>query len=152
MKSGHALVSGDDVTDCVIAHVPHVHGPRRIGQHLQHVVFWLGRISIRLKRPVGIPARLPFSLNRLWIVFRHALVRPLFRNVRDSESAPNSNSVCIPPAVGFQICNFRSLHILTSFHPCASSFSSPYSSVRSVSVALKSFSSSPASLKIHPQP
>src|ERR1700719_1949952 len=42
-----------------------------IRQHFEHVVFRLGRIGVRLERPVGVPTRLPLPFNRLWIVFNH---------------------------------------------------------------------------------
>src|ERR1700730_2268646 len=93
VKAAHALIPCSYVTYCVIPHVTHVHRARRIRQHLQHVVFRLRGIGIRLERPVRIPPRLPFPFNRLWIVFRHSL-SSLHLNFKSqiSTSPPSSSA------------------------------------------------------------
>src|SRR6267143_2916635 len=81
VKPAHAFISSNYVTYCVIAHVTHVQRARRIWQHLQHIIFRLRGIGVRLERAVDVPPCLPPPLNRLWIVLRHGL-SPLLPNLK----------------------------------------------------------------------
>ena len=51
-----ALVARDHVAERVVAHVAHVDAARRIGEHLEHVVFGPGRI-VRRREGAAAPAR-----------------------------------------------------------------------------------------------
>ena len=69
------LEASDNVADGIVAHMPHVQSPARVGEHLQDVV--LGPIRCLRDRECALlcPALLPLLLNRLGgiggLVFGH---------------------------------------------------------------------------------
>ena len=68
VEAAGALVARDDVAHGVVAHMAHVDAPRRIGEHLQHVVF-RARIVVPGAEQVFLgPDRLPFRLGFLGVV------------------------------------------------------------------------------------
>ncbi|MNR62969.1 hypothetical protein D3C85_1851300 [compost metagenome] len=58
-----ALVAGDDVADRVVAHVAHVDAPGRIGEHLEHVIFFARIIVLGLEDLAVFPFLLPTRLG-----------------------------------------------------------------------------------------
>src|SRR6267378_1220920 len=94
VEPAHSLHTSNHIPNRVVAHVPHVHRPRRVRQHFQHIVFgfpallvwhrhsclcsWgfrLGPFSqfrFRLKHAVFCPPPLPLRLNLLRLVVPHA--------------------------------------------------------------------------------
>jgi hypothetical protein len=74
VEAAHPLEAGDDVADRVVADVSHVDAPRRIGEHLQKVIFFTAGVFDRLKALVVLPESLPFLLNLFRVVtFLHCL-------------------------------------------------------------------------------
>ncbi len=73
VEPAHAFHTRDDVADHVIADVPDVRVPRRIGKHLEAVEFRLRRILRYLERSSGRPAFLPLALDGLGLVIGHDL-------------------------------------------------------------------------------
>ena len=57
----HPHVARQRVANGIVAHVPHVQCARRVGQHLEDVIFlalgreWLGTIQFRILRPALEP-------------------------------------------------------------------------------------------------
>ena len=65
----HPHITGERVADRVVAHVAHVQRAGRVGEHLQHVILRLRRMSLgRVQRRIALPARSPFLFNALRIV------------------------------------------------------------------------------------
>ena len=63
VKALHRLVSGQQVTVCVIPHVTLMDRTRRIWIHADVVELGPGRVFRDLKDLFGLPAILPFGLN-----------------------------------------------------------------------------------------
>ncbi len=59
----HAHVTGERVADGVVAHVPHVQLPARVGEHAQAVVLRLRGVLAREERAGGFPLRLDLRLD-----------------------------------------------------------------------------------------
>ena len=55
VESPRAHEAGDDVAHRIIAHMPHVDAPRRIGEHLQHIIFGMVWDSARPRKPAPRP-------------------------------------------------------------------------------------------------
>ena len=68
VEAAHALDAGDDVADGVIAHVAHVHGAGRVGQHFQRVILWALQDRLRIQtrglRPSVFATWLRFPVGR----------------------------------------------------------------------------------------
>ena len=63
-----ALVAGDHVAHRVVAHVAHVDAPRRIGEHLQHVVFRARVVVAGLEDVPLVPDLLPANFRFAGVV------------------------------------------------------------------------------------
>ena len=68
-------VARDEIAHRVVAHVADMQLPRRVGKHLQHVIFRPGRIVPRLEGAAFAPALLPLRFALAEIVARHAVSR-----------------------------------------------------------------------------
>ena len=68
IEAARALVAGDHVAHRIIAHMPHVDAPRRIGEHFQDIVFRAVRLARALKDLPFRPDFLPAGFGSLWIV------------------------------------------------------------------------------------
>ncbi len=68
-KAAGALVAGHNVAHGIVAHVPHVNAPGRIGKHFQHVVFGarVGPGGCR-KNALRVPRGLPFGFSGFGVV------------------------------------------------------------------------------------
>ena len=75
-EARHPALARDHVADRVVAHVPHVDVPRRVREHLEHVVRWSARVDDGVEGSLGRPARLPLRLQRLSVVVRRPLPCP----------------------------------------------------------------------------
>ena len=65
----HPHVTGERVSNGVIAHVPHVQRAGGVGKHLQYVILRLGRVHFSgVERGVGFPALEPLDFDALRIV------------------------------------------------------------------------------------
>ncbi len=65
----HPHVAGERVADRVVAHVPHVQRARGIGQHLEDVIFLLGRVGLGgVERGILLPALEPLLFDGLRVV------------------------------------------------------------------------------------
>ena len=62
VEAAGALVARDHVAHRVVPHMPHVDAPRRVGEHLQHVVFRARRIGRDDEGAALVPDRLPMGL------------------------------------------------------------------------------------------
>ncbi len=62
-----ALVTGDNVTHRIVAHMAHMDAPRWIGEHLEHIIFLADVAIVGFEGPVFFPDFLPMS-------FRHARI------------------------------------------------------------------------------
>ncbi len=62
-----ALVTGDNITHRIVAHMAHMDAPRRIGEHLEHIIFLAAVAIVGFESPVFFPDFLPMS-------FRHARI------------------------------------------------------------------------------
>jgi hypothetical protein len=65
------LQARHDVADDVIADVPDVRVPRRVGEHLEAIEFRLRPIFGHFKRPGLRPVRLPLPVQFLRVIFGH---------------------------------------------------------------------------------
>ena len=65
---GLRLRPGQRVPDGVIAHVPHVNVPGRIGEHFQDVILLARGIHLGLEELLLSPTRLPLRLDFLRVV------------------------------------------------------------------------------------
>ena len=63
-----ALVARHHVAHGVVAHVAHMDAPRRIGKHLEHVVFRTRVVVVRLEQVAVVPDLPPFQLGFLGVV------------------------------------------------------------------------------------
>src|SRR5258708_320532 len=94
VEPAHPLHASNHIPNRVVAHVPHVHRPRRVRQHFQHIVFgfpallvWhrhsclccscfrlgpFSQFSFLLKAPHLFPPLLPLHLNLLRLIVPHA--------------------------------------------------------------------------------
>jgi hypothetical protein len=68
VEPGGALESRDHIAHGVIAHVPHMDAPRRVGEHLQHVVFLARVVVAGGKNAPLLPCRLPAGLGLAGVV------------------------------------------------------------------------------------
>ncbi len=75
VEAAHALHARHHVANGVVAHVPHVHRPARVWQHLQHVIFRFRRIRFRFEHTRFCPAPLPLRFNLLGVVSRPSPAR-----------------------------------------------------------------------------
>ena len=69
--SKRAPVPRHHVAHRIVANMPHVDASRRIGKHLQHIVFRLGRVAAGGKHPGLVPGALPFLFGGGGVVPRH---------------------------------------------------------------------------------
>ena len=67
----HHAIAGHRVADAVVAEMPDVDVARRIGEHLEHIVFLLGRLG-RVIEFLARPALLPFRFEGLRLVFHRS--------------------------------------------------------------------------------
>ena len=77
VEAARQLVAGDHVAHRVVAHVPHVDAPRRIGEHLQHVVLRPRRVAHGAEeagRVPGAPATSARSRRRRSATCGHLLL------------------------------------------------------------------------------
>ena len=70
VEAAGALVAGDHVALGVVAHVAHVDAPRRIGEHLEHVVFGPRLIHAGAEGLALLPGLLPLGLGFAEVVAR----------------------------------------------------------------------------------
>ena len=68
VEAAGALVAGDHVAHRVVADVAHVDPPRRVGEHLQHVVFRARVAVVGLEQALRGPGLLPARLGILGVV------------------------------------------------------------------------------------
>ena len=93
-----ALVAGDHVALRVVAHVAHMDAPRRIGEHLEHVVLGPGAIHDGAERLAGVPDLLPPGFGFVEIVApdggggrrRHGLVPTKNGSAKKTEAAADA--------------------------------------------------------------
>ena len=125
VKSLHPLYSRNHIPNRVVAHVPHVQRPRRVRQHLQHIIFWLFRVGFRFKYAVFIPPLLPLRLNLLRLVVPHAVPVPfgvrsalsVFREGPPLYARPNPILIpAIPASLACRTPECQSLSSSTSIH------------------------------------
>jgi len=71
-----AFVAGDDIAHGVIAHMPHMNPPRRVGEHLKHIIFGLAGILIGEEQVFVVPQFLPvgFAFPRVVTRLRHIVL------------------------------------------------------------------------------
>ena len=69
--AGRQLVPRDHVAHRIIPHMTDMDAPRRIGEHLQHVILGLRLIALRDKGARLFPGGLPFRFNGFGVVARH---------------------------------------------------------------------------------
>ena len=67
----HLLEARDDVADRIIAHMTHVQIARRVGEHLQHIIFRLRAIDLRLVDVILLPLLLPLFFDFLRSISLH---------------------------------------------------------------------------------
>ena len=72
VEAGRLLVARDDVADGVVADMSHMNPARRVGKHLQHVIFRQVRGLIHGKAVALVPDGLPLALGFLETVTTHA--------------------------------------------------------------------------------
>src|SRR5262249_4976118 len=82
------FVAGDHVAQRVIADVTHMDPARRVGKHLEHIVFGKGRVVGRSETAALLPERLPFRLGLPEIVATHPGNRAPAPQGRLRSSAP----------------------------------------------------------------
>ena len=70
---GRNLVAGDHVAHRVVAHMAHVQFARRIGEHLEHVVFRLALVALGLEQLGLLPGCLPFRFGHARVETGHGL-------------------------------------------------------------------------------
>ena len=78
VKALRALEPRHHVAHRVVAHVAHMDAPRRIGEHLQHVVFRLARVVVRRREDAAlVPDFLPagLGLGGVVAVGRHQILQ-----------------------------------------------------------------------------
>ena len=63
VEAARAHEAGEHVAHRVVAHMAHVDAPRRIGEHLQHVIFGARILRRRLEQPPLVPQGLPARLD-----------------------------------------------------------------------------------------
>ena len=72
IETARAFVAGDDVADGVDAHMAHMDAPRRVGEHLQDVVFRPVAPVVGSEAALGFPRRLPPGLGPSGVVARRS--------------------------------------------------------------------------------
>ncbi len=62
-----ALVAGHDIAHGIVAHMAHMDAARRIGEHLEHVIFVARIVVVGFENLALVPFRLPagFSVARV---------------------------------------------------------------------------------------
>ena len=70
VEAAGALVAGDHVALGVVAHVAHMDAPRRVGEHLQHVVFGARPVHPGTEGLALVPGLLPLGLGFAEVVAR----------------------------------------------------------------------------------
>ena len=70
VEAAGALVAGDHVALGVVAHVAHMDAPRRVGEHLEHVVFGARTVHPGTEGLALVPGLLPLGLGFAEIVAR----------------------------------------------------------------------------------
>ena len=70
---GRQLVARDHVAHRVVAHVAHMDAPRRIGEHLEHIVFRLAAIEPGAEQAGLVPGLLPLGFDVRCGISRHAV-------------------------------------------------------------------------------
>ena len=79
LEAARALVAGDHVAQRVVAHMAHVDAPRRVGEHLEHVVLGLRAAAVRRGEAIRrLPGGLPLRLGFLHVVARHRRFRAVW--------------------------------------------------------------------------
>ena len=68
------LIARDHVAHSVVAHVAHVDATRRVGEHLQNVIFRLGWIALCLEGIRKGPCLLPFRFDGGGVIALHSNV------------------------------------------------------------------------------
>ena len=68
IESAHLLEARDDISNGVVAHMPHMDFARRVGQHFEAVVLRTFRVFGDFEDPTIEPFLLPLELDRLVIV------------------------------------------------------------------------------------
>ena len=69
--SAGAAVARHHVAKRVVADMPHMYASRRVGKHLENVIFRLFGSGFRDETSVGVPALLPFGLDGGRVVLIH---------------------------------------------------------------------------------
>ena len=68
--AAHPMVAGDDITDGVVAHVPHVQAAGRIGEHRQAIEFFARGVDHGAESLVFFPGFLNGGFEGLWLILR----------------------------------------------------------------------------------
>ena len=71
LPAENAAIARHDIAKRIIADMPHMDATRRIGKHLQNIIFRFFRPGFRNKTFVGFPAFLPFCLDGGRVVLIH---------------------------------------------------------------------------------
>ena len=73
--------AGNHVAHRIVPDVPHMDAPRRVGEHLEHVIFRARIVLVRVKQAALLPGLLPARLGfrRIVTVFRHGSAKVDFR-------------------------------------------------------------------------
>ena len=82
IEAFEALVLGEDIAGYVAQWVPNVEAcSRGVREHVEHVVLGQRRVPVGGEGAIGLPARLPLSLELLWgvllFVWIHGSIRTL---------------------------------------------------------------------------
>ena len=121
-----AAEAGDDIAHGIVAGVPHMDAPRRIGEHLQHIGFGFVGMRRRLEQGARVPFLLPAAFRVLGVVTRHVFrPQPWPRLARRSSRARvrmESSSLCAVSGLGVASVQVEPLRIwrnTTTFRPSA---------------------------------
>ena len=63
--------AGDQIAKRIVPHMAHMDAPRRIGEHLEHVIFRLVGIVVSYETLASFPPVLPFGLDGGGVVLIH---------------------------------------------------------------------------------
>ena len=72
VKALHTFIARHDIADGVVAYMPHMDFSRRVGKHLQQVVFLFRRVFSYLEGFFLFPFFLPFLFDGRRIVFHNS--------------------------------------------------------------------------------